>query len=229
MRPRRASRTTMAELLDRWTLQLRNRSFRNDGSRVRVHLKPYLAAVRTSPTSPCRACWGGSSTSAPRRSSAPGTQRGLLGLLSRDGLRPVSNGLSGAATTICRNESRRRRGQWRRRRRRCDGVDDDETPRRIMATLPGPLQRARGRCSSSRSRPAACVLARSSASSMEATWTSPRGHEAASGIAHSWRGPLKESKASNPGKTKFVPADSGRPRSLGHVAREATRRGGRAR
>jgi integrase len=196
-----SSRTTMAELLDRWTLQLRNRSFRNDVSRVRVHLRPYWGVVRVADVTLPRVL--GYLEHLRASTLAPGTQRGLLGVLSRAMAFAVSQGL--APHNVCRNVPAQARPvgapptavRW---------IDDDETPRAIMRTLPEPFALAWYVCFGTGCRQGeAFGLTMGDLDELDAGCIR---------LAHSWRGVLKEAKASNPGKEKYVPAPADAPAVL---------------
>ncbi len=183
--------TTMAQLFETWTMQLTNRSFRNDVSRTRVHLLPYWGAVRVADVNVGRVlAWLKSMRDG---ELAPGTQRGLLGLLSRAMAYAVGEGL--AATNCVRDVPAGARPvgaapsdvTW---------IADDETPGDIMAALPEAFSLAWYVCFSTGCRMGEAFGLRLG-DLADAEIGSIR-------LAHSWDGPLKEFK---PGKKseKFVP------------------------
>lgn len=202
LEPAAAARTTMAQLLERFAMQLRNRSFRTDLSRIRVHLAPYWGTTRVVDVTLARAL--GWLEHLRASDLAPGTQRGLLGLLSRALAFAVSSGI--VAHNVVRNVPAQARPSappptsvtW---------IDDDETPRRIMATLPEPFNLAWFVAFTAGARVGEVFgLRLGDLDELDAGCIR---------LAHSWRGPLKEAKAHNLDKQKYVPAPADASAVLG--------------
>jgi integrase len=193
---------TVAQLLQRWQGTLRNRSYRDDLSRIRVHLMPRWQHVRLADvTLPSLMAW----IEEMRASSelASGTQRHLLGLLSRALSWAVVNGLAAQNPVRLIPTGARPHAapaadvEW---------IRDDETPRRIMDALPEPFDLAFYVAFATGARQGEVFgLHLDDLDDMAAGCIR---------IRNSYAGPLKEDKR-DAGKVKFVPAPADAEAILG--------------
>lgn len=126
----------MGELLERFRMSLTNRAWRDDVGRLRLHVVPRWARVRVDQvTLPALMAWIDEMRAEAKL--AAGTQRHLLGLVSRAFSWAVARGM--AAHNPVRLIPPGARPQASRPRDATAWISDDETPRRIMALLPEPF------------------------------------------------------------------------------------------
>ncbi|HEX3901281.1 MAG TPA: tyrosine-type recombinase/integrase [Polyangia bacterium] len=185
---------SMRELLEKFTLSLDNRSYRDDETRIRLHVAPYWGAFTIDQvTTGAIIRWLDQMRGAAK--IAPGTQRHALAMLSRCFSWALAREL--ATTNPCRNvpssdrptatPAKDDQEQW---------ISDDETPVRIMERLPAPFDLVFYVCFTSGCRVSEALGLR--LGDLD---------EIASGsirIAHSGDGFLKEDRRGI-GKTKLVP------------------------
>jgi integrase len=192
LEPREGAAITVGELLARWQNTLRNRSWAHDVSRVRVHLMPRWGSVRLADAT-LAAVLGWIEEMRAAAKLAPGTQRGLLGVLSRAFSWAVVSGLMNANPVKAlpvgsRPQATPTASKW---------IEDDTTAPRLMAALPEAIGLA-------------FYLAFGSGMRQGEVFALRMGDldgidEGAILVTSSWGGPLKEDKHAT-GKTKHVPA-----------------------
>jgi integrase len=135
LEPPESAGLLVRDLLERFRMTLTNRSWKDDASRLRLHVVPRWGALRIDQvTLPAIMAWLDDMRAEGR--IAPQTQRHALGLLSRAFSWAVARGL--APLNPVRLVPPGARPQATPTRAGDAWLADDETPRRIMALLPEP-------------------------------------------------------------------------------------------
>jgi integrase len=194
----------MQELLERFVAQLSNRSWKDDESRIRLHVAPKWSAFRVDQVSVGAIVTWLDDLKA-QAALAPGSQRHLLGLLSRAFAWGIARGLCE------RNPARDvpssvRPSAMPVRRDADDWLEDEQLARRLMAALPSPFDLGfyLGHASGLRLGEA-FGLRLGDLDDLEA---------GSIRVAHSFDGVLKEDRKST-GKSKLAPAPADAAEVLG--------------
>jgi integrase len=188
------SALTMCDLLEKFVGSLQNRSWRDDESRIRLHVAPRWGGFRVDQvTLPAVMTWIDEMRAAAK--IAPGTQRHALGLLSRAFSWAIARGL--AASNPVRLVPSGARPSAAPANDDAGWISDDETPKRIMEHLPLPFSLA-------------FYVAFTSGARMGEVFGLKLGDlddlaEGSIRVAGSFGGPIKEDRRAV-GKVKHVPA-----------------------
>jgi integrase len=189
-----AAPMTMGELLAKFVASLTNRSWRDDESRIRLHVGPKWNGHRVDQVT-LPAVMGWIDEMRARSEIAPGTQRHALGLLSRAFSWAIARGM--ATSNPVRLVPTGARPTAAPVKDDVGWIADDETPQRIMERLPAPFGLVFYVCFTSGCRVSEALGLRLGDLDDLAAGSIR--------VAHSGDGPLKEDRR-GVGKSKHVPA-----------------------